>query len=159
MNIGDSTKPIFNFSLFRRTFLPMETTRQAIAKRIREIREASGMSQGALAEKCGWSGASTVSNYETGQRDVSVEALLAIAKALDTPAEYLVFGRYFETPSAELDLVLETVIEVVEEILQTTGKTLSAENFAKLVANLVHDSQNGVDITRDRVRNWIRLFP
>lgn len=57
--------------------------------RIKELREAKGISQTALAAKCGIS-RQTIINMEKGKTQTTTsKTLLAIAKALDTTVDFL----------------------------------------------------------------------
>ena len=49
--------------------------------RIKELRQAAGMTQAELAEKIGLS-LQAISHYETGRRQITVSKLVAIATAL-----------------------------------------------------------------------------
>jgi transcriptional regulator with XRE-family HTH domain len=61
-----------------------------IAQRLRSLREERGLSQRALATD-GVSYA-YISRIESGQRVPSLQAIIALARRLDTTAEALVFG-------------------------------------------------------------------
>lgn len=61
-----------------------------IGEKIKELRMASGLKQLQLAQMCGFDGGvkggqTRISNYELGNRDVSVRDLITISKALDKP--------------------------------------------------------------------------
>ncbi len=57
--------------------------------RIKELREAKGLSQATLASLCGVS-RQTIINMEKGKtRTTTSKTLLAIAKALDTTVDFL----------------------------------------------------------------------
>ena len=49
---------------------------------IQFYRKKAGLTQGGLAELCGWSGSSRVGNYEAGIRTPGVEDLQSIRAAL-----------------------------------------------------------------------------
>ena len=55
---------------------------KALAQRLRTLREARGLSQGTLALAAGITQGS-VSNYETGKREVTVATAMRLAAALD----------------------------------------------------------------------------
>ena len=63
----------------------------ASGKRLRELREAKGMSQGALAEKLGIH-VKTVGKAERGDMGLSVDNLLLIADFFNVSLDYLVRG-------------------------------------------------------------------
>jgi transcriptional regulator with XRE-family HTH domain len=70
----------------------IEVDVRAVGPRLRELREAAGISQRELAVD----GASNayISRIESGQRVPSVQALIALARRLETTAERLVFGEH-----------------------------------------------------------------
>ena len=63
---------------------------RAVGPRLRELREAAGLSQRELATD-GVSYA-YISRLEHGDRTPSLQAVIALARRLDTTAERLVFG-------------------------------------------------------------------
>ena len=69
------------------------TAMTPIRLRVREIREAQGLSQAALAEKAGIR-AATLSAIETGQtKGIDFDTLERLAKALNVPAQVLIDER------------------------------------------------------------------
>lgn len=62
-----------------------------LAQRIREHRESLGLSQMALAERCGMH-FTFVSSIERGQRNMSVSTLLRLAEGLEVDPAELVRG-------------------------------------------------------------------
>ncbi|WGY45918.1 helix-turn-helix transcriptional regulator [Vibrio sp. ABG19] len=62
-----------------------------VGLRLKQLREAKGFSQRALATKCGW-GPSRISNYESGIRSINLDDAETIAKALSIPPQTLLFG-------------------------------------------------------------------
>ena len=62
-----------------------------IGKNIRDLRERSGLTQEALAEKL-FVTRQTVSNYETGKTRPDLDMLLRIAEAMDTDANTVLYG-------------------------------------------------------------------
>ncbi len=64
---------------------------RSVATRLRELRIEAGLSQRELATD-GVSHA-YISRLESGQRVASVQALIALARRLETTAERLVFGE------------------------------------------------------------------
>lgn len=69
-----------------------DTLNIAIGKRIKEIRVKRNISQEEFAEKIGVCSGTHVSNIERGASGISVPRLVAICKALDINADYLLFG-------------------------------------------------------------------
>ncbi len=69
------------------------TAMTPIRLRVREIREAQGLSQAALAEKAGIRPA-TLSAIETGQtKGIDFDTLERLARALNVPAQVLIDER------------------------------------------------------------------
>lgn len=64
-----------------------------IAARIKQLREALGLSQRALAERCQWNAQSRIGNYESRARNVSVEDAEVLAAALGVNPAYLLLGE------------------------------------------------------------------
>ena len=59
-----------------------DETYKYIGGKIKEAREAEGMSQKQLAEKTGFESATAISLIESGERKVSIEILEKVAKVL-----------------------------------------------------------------------------
>lgn len=62
----------------------------AIGEKIKQARKLKGLTQGELAQRCGWSRfPSRISNYERGLREPKSEDLLKLAQALNISVEWL----------------------------------------------------------------------
>ena len=61
--------------------------------RIREMREARGMTQHELALACGYTSRSTINKIEKGAYETRLSTIQKIAKALNCDPDYLVFGN------------------------------------------------------------------
>lgn len=60
---------------------------ETLGKNIKKLREAKGLSQADLADRCGWqSGNSRISQYESGTREPTLDVINRLADALDTTA-------------------------------------------------------------------------
>ncbi len=72
----------------------LDMTNEHIARgeRLKALREKEGLSQAALAEKCGWASQSRVGNYEVGARKISADDAVVLAQALGVGPEYILFG-------------------------------------------------------------------
>lgn len=116
-----------------------------VAKRFTEYRKASGLSQGAVAEKLGVS-RQAVSKWERGDAVPDVDNFVALAKLYNVSFNTLYFG-YDNTPATETviveapaeipaeapaeeaaeetveEIVEETVEEVIEEVAEETEET------------------------------------
>ena len=60
-----------------------------VGERIRQQREAKGMTQLELAQKIGYTTTGAVSLIESGKRDISLDKVCEIAKALDVTPHWL----------------------------------------------------------------------
>ena len=71
------------------------TAKQGFGRRIRDAREAAGLSQTALLERIGWPSDSNsrLSAYEHEKRQPSLDDFEAIAKACGVDPVWLVFDR------------------------------------------------------------------
>ncbi|MCR9546326.1 helix-turn-helix transcriptional regulator [Vibrio antiquarius] len=67
------------------------TKKIEIGLRLKQFREEKGLSQRALATKCGW-GPSRISNYESGIRSISLDDAETISNALNISPKTLLFG-------------------------------------------------------------------
>jgi len=86
------------------------------AERIKELRKAKGLSQGALAESCGIT-ARTLQNYEMGRRyPANLEIARRLAEALDTtPDQLLSAGEetIVKTASQDARRQLSSLVQAV----------------------------------------------
>ena len=78
---------VYNFCMDKKT----AKTCAALGVRIRELRQAAGMSQRALSDVTGLT-QGFISRIETGQVDLCVSSLLAIARGLDVSLPLLFKG-------------------------------------------------------------------
>lgn len=84
-----------------------------IGKNIKLARQRKGLTQDELAEKL-FVTRQTVSNYELGRTQPDVEMLLAIANALDTDIETLIYGpRRVESAGSGKRLLVQIVLLLV----------------------------------------------
>jgi SOS-response transcriptional repressor LexA len=72
----------------------------ARGERLKALREKEGLSQAALAEKCGWASQSRVGNYEVGVRKISADDAVVLAQALRVRPELILFGSQSATLSS-----------------------------------------------------------
>ena len=88
------------------------TSRQIIGARIRELREASGISQGELAGRA-YVARQTVNNWETGKTLIDVQSLALVAGALGTTAGELLGEEGAKAVRAEADLRHRLIVLLV----------------------------------------------
>ncbi len=87
-----------------------ENKYQFIGKKIREAREASGLSQRELADKLGFESSTAVSYMESGERKVSVVDLEKISKLLDKDIRFFI-GQEGEQLNVRVALRAETGLD------------------------------------------------
>ncbi|EKM5742840.1 helix-turn-helix domain-containing protein [Enterobacter kobei] len=68
---------------------------EQIATRLKAAREKKGISQKALADRCGWA-QSRIGNYESGARTIGLDDAIMLATALGMSPVELVFGELGE---------------------------------------------------------------
>ena len=96
-----------------------------IGKRIREKREAIGMTQEELASKLGYKNKSSIAKIETGANDIIQSKVVEFANVLDTTVAYLM-GWDNPTPSRK-GVVINVLgrvaagipIEAIEDVIDT----------------------------------------
>lgn len=94
----------------------------ATGDRIKEIRDARGMTQDQLADKAGIS-KGFLSDVENNKRNVSSENLLRIANVLGASVDYLLRGD--ARPASREEVVIPPELsEVAEELNLTYAETL-----------------------------------
>jgi phage repressor protein C with HTH and peptisase S24 domain len=71
--------------------IPMSEVTKSAATRLRQLREQAGLSQGALAEQLGWA-QSAISKLENGERKLTLDKMVAIARALGVDVNLLTSG-------------------------------------------------------------------
>lgn len=116
-----------------------------IGKNIRDLRERSGLTQEALAEKL-FVTRQTVSNYETGKTRPDLDMLLRIAETLETDANAVLYG--IPIPPRRKQLLHQFAITVgvflvlllLELVVQPLAKRYASSTFqvgAYTVVNLL----------------------
>ena len=90
-----------------------------IALRIKERREAIGMSQAELAEKCGYTSRTSIAKIESGAVDLPQSKIVAIADALYVSAAYLM-GIEDAAPSP----IDDDTLRLAEELRNRPGMRL-----------------------------------
>ena len=105
-------------------------TNVMIGQQIKELRKAAKLTQRELSATLQW-GHSTLSNYETGRRPITVEQLVTIARALKLPSIYPLLGA---SPTAALLMAYistasEAECEQVVFVIQTLRDDLPLPPF------------------------------
>lgn len=65
---------------------------EIIGERLKNLREAAGLSQAQLAKLCMWGSQSRIGNYELGNRKISADDALVLASVLKVSPSWLLFG-------------------------------------------------------------------
>lgn len=68
-------------------------TKDTIGKRVKSLREKSGKSQEELSELLGFSSRSSLSQIETGERDLTSVELVKMTAIFGVPADYILSGK------------------------------------------------------------------
>lgn len=116
----------------------METTE--IYKKLKQLRKERGLTLNTLAEKIG-SDYQQISRIERGRSKLSVDLLMKMANALETPvAEIVQNGQKQKVIPSKKDLsseeILKIVLEKVESAIQETKRQLSPSTKASLVSQI-----------------------
>lgn len=137
---------------------------QRIRERVKERRSSLGLSYQALGEKTGMS-KSTLQRYETGFiKNLSIDKLEVLAKALETTPGYLMgWEGKTPTPAKIHDLANATEMEY-RDLMKLAGYTEEIhdqDNFYELVfkdskGNIV-DVRRGVKEMFKRDENWANV--
>ncbi len=125
---------------------------KTIGRRLRNIREEKGMTQQEMAEKIGCS-RQTISSFERGEREISLERINRYAQALDYQAnvDFIESGSFREQVRVDIDTVLRDMgldgdlrrlvhsclMNLVEDIVsrrQTTNRLV----IYSTLANIAH---------------------
>ncbi len=98
-----------------------------IGKRIKEIRIKRGMTQETLSEKSGICNAQQISNIERGLSGMSIAKFKDICIALNTNADYLLFGITAHNAQTVLNEYMEDMtsgqIKNLVDIVRAYAKT------------------------------------
>jgi len=79
---------------------------EIIGKRLRDSREAHGMTQAELADGIGVC-TSYIGQLERGEKKPSIETIVKVCAALNIPVDYLLFGRKYPCDREGCELVRE----------------------------------------------------
>ena len=135
------------------------------AKRLKELREKTGMSQSELARLSGYT-PQTISYYETGNRRITYEAARIFSTILHTRVEYIMGEDDFpDETSAERSLFTDIILKdlAFEILLKTLSVSIAdrAINMQELPpsnledANSLHDSIERVGYLQSLRYLWL----
>lgn len=106
---------------------PMEALRLVFGQRVKELREAKGWKLDELGARLG-KHRSSISRIENGKQNLTIQAILAIAEALDVSVFVLFGGRREDTPvppvealAAEIEYLATNVCESVTRLGALVG--------------------------------------
>jgi SOS-response transcriptional repressor LexA len=92
----------------------MKTLQEVIGERLKKLREAAGLSQAQLAKLCEWGSQSRIGNYELGNRKISAEDALVLARVLKVSPGELLFGEESKTVPSESQGMLRPVLSWIQ---------------------------------------------
>lgn len=107
-----------------------------IYSKIRDIRQARGLTVNTLAQKMG-EDHQKVGRIERGKRSLTIDYLMKVSKALDTPLEefFTESNKEADPPANSMD-VLNEVIIAVEETNSRLTTPLDAKSKGKLISKI-----------------------
>lgn len=108
------------------------------ARRLREIRELRGLSQGDLADKIGKE-AGLISHFEKARRAPSLLVLKRLADALQVTIDYLT-GRSNDPAGAEPQSVGDSVVARINRSVKSLDE-VQKETVAQMVDGLARSKQ------------------
>lgn len=97
---------------------------KVIGKRLKTVREAQGISQQALADRC-FIAPSYLSHIESGNRNVSLDTFAIICKELQVSTDYILFDSIAPC-DASAQIILNKVHEQGEETYSRFLKIIRA---------------------------------
>ena len=111
---------------------------KSIYSKIRGIRQAKGLTVNNLAEKIG-EDYQKVGRIERGERSITLDYLMKVSKALDTPVEDFFseksIDKKLDQPTNNLEL-LNRIVVLVEENYANLPFELDARGKGKLISKL-----------------------
>ena len=103
---------------------------ETIAERVKQLRIEAGMSQGELAEKLHFGNRSTVTKFESGERDLTLYALIAYSNIFEVSTDWILKGG-----DCEAEYILddtEEMVKLFEAIGSKTMRKLALEQLKAL---------------------------
>jgi transcriptional regulator with XRE-family HTH domain len=107
-----------------------------IYSKIRDIRQARGLTVNTLAQKIG-EDHQKVGRIERGKRSLTIDYLMKVSKALDTPLEefFTKSNKEIDPPANSMDLLNEVIISV-EETNSRLSTPLDPKSKGKLISKI-----------------------
>lgn len=97
-----------------------------IGDRIREAREARGLTQEELANMCGYTSRSTINKIEKEANETRLSTLKKVAKALNVDPDYLIFGDR-DDKKIEIESILERLNDTQRDAVLAFLRTLTED--------------------------------
>lgn len=131
----------------------LQSARRVVGERVRERREAAGLTQAELAERI-YVSRQTVNNWETGKTLVDVQSLTLIAAELGTSASELLGERGAEAVRAEVESRHELVVLLGRAALSyaTFFVATLVHGYVVLLAGSIWDVATGVRLLTSFLR-------
>ncbi len=107
-----------------------------IGKRIRELRLKKGLTQKELGALCGIA-EPNIGKYELGKQNPKYGTLFKIADALNVPYDYLLFGEENPYKEANLEEMLWSIVDELEDKASELVDTTYSEDIIKTIENLL----------------------
>ena len=105
-------------------------------ERLRNAREASGMSQQQMASRLGVKGA-TVNNWESGKEDPRANRLQMIASLLNVPLLWLIAGSQ-QVPDPSTDVDQQQILR--QKFAEANGKMTELKNCLEELGLLIENN-------------------
>ena len=98
--------------------MEMEMNNRTIGDRIRALRIGAGLSQDEMAEALFVGSRVSISQYESGKRELSIQLVMAYAEYFKVTTDYIIFGKYPD------DFVSDSDKEIMETIKALKNPTI-----------------------------------
>lgn len=121
----------------------------SIGDRIRMRREEIGMTQDDLAIKLGYSGRSSINKIEMGRQDVPRKKIEAFAEALNTSADYLMWGT-------EEEKFQRRMMAYADKIAHTLGYDLGGDPAEGYI--IVEHNGQSIETTMERWETYEKML-
>ena len=138
-----------------------DSTREAIARRLRAAREQAGLSQGQVARLLDYQ-RPTISEIEAGRRKVSAEELARFADLYKVSVSWLTLSKS-EIPEPNVELAARELAKLKKEdldrilqLLRTLRKASDEETAAEWVGIALAAGLGGEDEARARYQKILR---
>lgn len=130
----------------------------SIGERIKDLRNRCGFKQQELADKIGVS-RQVLSNWERGYTPLDSDGVTKLAKILEVPTDYILFGEVREIQSAAIERILDAVkddeelFDFVIDISQRNELQLLLKQVRPLKADTIKRIIRYIKIVEDEEAN------